>query len=218
MAIVDISIQEIFEEAYEQCGLELRAGYDLRSLRRSLNILLIEWANKGYNMWTVEEGTTIVNDVTPTYVLDADTIDLIETMIIDPSNQNNVEMNLERISVSTYSQISNKTQQGLPSQIYVDRVDPPRFTLWPWPQKTYWVKWWRLRRMNGLPSGTTGTLDLPFRFVPALIAGLAYYTAVKRQPDRIQEKKQIYDMLMGEAMGEDRERASFRMIPWMGRP
>lgn len=217
MAIVDISIQEIFEEAYEQCGLELRGGYELKSLRRSLNILLIEWANKGYNLWTVEEGSTAVTSATSTYVLASDTIDLIEMMIIDPTNSSNTEMNLERISLPTYSQISNKTTQGLPSQIYVQRVDPPQFTLWPWPQKAYTVKWWRLRRMDGLASGTTGTLDFPARFVPAMIAGLAYYTAMKKAPDRLQEKKQIYDMLMEEAQGEDRDRSTFRVLPWVGR-
>lgn len=210
-------IQEIIEEAYEQAGLEVRNGYDVRTARRSLNLLATEWANKGINMWTVEEGTQVLTQGVATYTLPTDTVDLMEHVVRTYTDNTPQDINISRISVSVYATIPNKFQQGRPVQIYIQRLETPQFTVWPVPDGayTYTLKYWRLRRIDDV--GNTGqlTYDIPFRFISALIAGLAYHIAMKRPEvnERVPILEARYNRLMQEAMDEDREKAPQRWVP-----
>lgn len=219
----NLDITEIVEEAYERAGLELRSGYDLRTARRSLNLMTVEWANRGINLWTVEQGSIPLVSGTSTYSLPVDTIDLLEHVI----RQNGIDINISRISVSTYASIPNKTASGRPVQIYINRqsgatgpaptstVAYPTVTVWPVPPDTsYTLVYWRLRRIQDVGDGVE-TVDIPFRFLPALIAGLAYHIAMKNPEvtDRVVMLKQIYDEAFQQAADEDRDKASIRAVP-----
>lgn len=216
-AVWNPDIQEIIEEAYEQAGLEVRNGYDVRTARRSLNMLAVEWANKGINMWTIEEGTQVLTQGQATYTLPTDTVDLIEHVVRTTTDNQPQDINISRISVSVYATIPNKTQQGRPVQIYIQRLETPQFTVWPVPDGayTYTLKYWRLRRIDDV--GNTGqlTYDIPFRFISALISGLAYHIAMKRPEvnERVPILEARYNRLMQEAMDEDREKAPQRFVP-----
>jgi hypothetical protein len=171
---------EVAEEAWERAGREMRSGYDLRTARRSMNLMTIEWQNRGINMWTIEEGTLNLVSGTATYNLPADTIDLLEHVIRtgDGNVTTQADLNLSRISVSTYSTIPNKLSQGRPIQMYIDRGrDNPTVTVWPVPDQGtsgspyYILKYWRMRRIEDAGSGVQ-TPDMNFRFFPCLVAGL----------------------------------------------
>ena len=216
-AVWNPDIQEIIEEAYEQAGLEVRNGYDVRTARRSLNLLATEWANKGINMWTIEEGTQVLTQGVATYTLPNDTVDLIEHVVRTYTDGQPQDINISRISVSVYATIPNKVQQGRPVQIYIQRLETPQFTVWPVPDgaANYTLKYWRLRRIDDV--GNTGqlTYDIPFRFISALISGLAYHIAMKRPEvnERVPILEARYNRLMQEAMDEDREKAPVRWVP-----
>ena len=218
------SITEIMEEAYERAGLELRSGYDIKTARRSLNILAAEWSNRGLNLWTIEQGTQTLTPGTATYTLPSDTIDLIEHVCRTTVNGSPTDLTMSRISVSDYSAIPTKGTQGRPVQIYVNRQATPQFTVWPVPDSstTYTVVYWRLRRIQDATSGANpsgdNTFDIPSRFIPAIIAGLAYYIAMKKPDaaDRISMLKQIYEEQFQLAADEDRDRASDRFVPFVG--
>lgn len=286
---------EIAEEAWEQAGSEMRSGYDLRTARRSMNLLTIEWANRGLNMWTYEEGTITLTPGLNTYALPLDTIDLLDHVIRTGQNSasTQADLNITRISVSTYATIPNKLAPGRPIQVWVQRlsgqVTPtgatlsgtinssttnitlsstanlpstgfvrigsediyygwldgnalggvvraqngttaashssgvavynpnlPAITVWPTPDnsQTYQFVYWRLRRMQDAGSGIE-TADMNFRFLPALVAGLAYHIA-KKVPalsERLGMLKESYDEQFQLAAGEDREKAAVRFVP-----
>lgn len=226
----NLNFTEIAEEAYERAGKELRSGYDLRTARRSLNLLTIEWANRGLNLWTIEQGSIPLVAGTASYDLPTDTIDLIDHVIRTNAGSvsNQADLSIARISVSTYATIPNKLMQARPIQLYVDRrsgatnpaptgVVYPRVTVWPVPdQSGYTLVYWRLRRMQDAGSGVESA-DLPFRFLPCLCAGLAYYVAMKipEAMDRLQMLKMAYEEQWQLAAGEDRERATVRFVPRM---
>ena len=204
-------IVEIVEEAYERCGLELRSGYDLKTARRSLDIMAAEWSNKGINLWTVEAGTLSLTTGTATYTLPADTIDLLETVIRTGSGSNQQDLSINRISVSTYATIPNKNNQGRPIQIYVDRQATPKVSVWPTPDSsaTYTLAYWRLRRIEDAGRAGSNTYDVPSRFIPCLVAGLAYHIATKRPEvglDRVTFLKAAYDEQFTLAADEDRDK------------
>lgn len=207
----------LIEESFERAGAELRSGYDLKSARRSLDIMSAEWANRGLNLWTIEQGTTTLVAGTATYALAADTVDLLDFVIRTGSGTNQVDYNVERIGVNSYAQIVNKNQQGRPVQVYVQRTVTPQFTLWQVPDSaaTYTFVYWRLRRIQDTGAGTN-TADIPTRFIPALVAGLAYYIAMKRPEsyDRVPMLKQMYDEQFQLAYEEDRDRSSFYIKPY----
>lgn len=209
-------LTEIIEEAGERCGYEIRSGYDLRTARRSLNLLLSDWANRGVNLWTIEQGVVPMIPGSATYTLPADTVDLIEHVTRTGSGSSQQDINLTRISISTYSTIPNKTSTGRPLQIWIERQNTPRFTVWPVPDDStqYTVVYWRLRRVQDAGDGVN-TLDMPFRFVPALIAGLAYYLALKvpNGLERVQLLKAQYDEAWDLASSEDRDKAAVRFVP-----
>jgi len=211
-------IVEIVEEAYERCGLELRSGYDLKTARRSLDIMAAEWSNKGINLWTVEAGTVSLTTGTATYTLPADTIDLLETVIRTGSGSNQQDLSINRISVSTYATIPNKNNQGRPIQIYVDRQATPKVSVWPTPDSstTYTLAYWRLRRIEDAGRAGSNTYDVPSRFIPCLVAGLAYHIATKRPEvglDRVTFLKAAYDEQFTLAADEDRDKSSIQFAP-----
>lgn len=211
-------IVEIVEEAYERCGLELRSGYDLKTARRSLDIMAAEWSNKGINLWTVEAGTLSLTTGTATYTLPADTIDLLETVIRSGSGSNQQDLSINRISVSTYATIPNKNNQGRPIQIYVDRQATPKVSVWPTPDSsaTYTLAYWRLRRIEDAGRAGSNTYDVPSRFIPCLVAGLAYHIATKRPEvglDRVTFLKAAYDEQFTLAADEDRDKSSIQFAP-----
>ena len=182
MAVITPDLPEIFEEAFERAGLQMQTGYDLKTARRSLNLLTLEWQNRGLNLWTIDSGTQALTAGTATYQMPADTIDLIEHQVRTGSGTEQVDTSLERISVSSYAQQSSKNLQGRPSQIFVDRqATAVNVTLWPVPDSSsYTLSYFRLRGINGISSGIGTTADVPPRFVPCLAAGMAYYIAMKK--------------------------------------
>ena len=293
--LFNMDFTEIAEEAWERAGREMRSGYDLRTARRSMNLMTIEWQNKGINMWTMEQGFINLTPGLATYALPTDTIDLLEHVVRTGQNTSSTQADLtiSRISVSTYATIPNKLQQARPIQVWIQRlsgqVNPtsatldgtitatadtitlstvvglagsgfiridsediyytyitsnvlggvyrgqnnttaashttgtaiyvpqlPAVTLWPTPDNStpYQFVYWRLRRVQDAGAGVE-TADMNFRFLPCLVAGLAYHIAIKT-PDlmpRIQMLKQIYDETFETAAGEDREKAPARFVP-----
>jgi hypothetical protein len=219
-ATFNLDLNEYVEEAFERCGAELRTGYDLRTARRSLNLLLTSWANMGVNMWCIEQGSQVLTPGTNTYTLPADTVDLIEHVIRTGAGNvsTQTDLTITRISVSTYSSIPNKLQQARPIQIWINRQGPaPQFTVWPTPDnsQTYTLVYWRLRRIQDAGAGGTYTQDVPFRFIPALVSGLAYYLSMKipGAMERMQVLKAQYDEDWLAASTEDREKAAVRFVP-----
>ena len=218
----DMDFTEIAEEAWERAGREMRSGYDLRTARRSMNLMTIEWQNRGINMWTIDSGTINLVQGTTQYTLPADTIDLLEHQIRTNSGNTSTQSDLtiSRISVSTYASIPNKLTQGRPIQLYVERLrDAPKVNVWPVPDNNnYVLYYWRMRRIQDAGSGVQ-TADMNFRFFPCLVAGLAYHIAMKvpELVDRIPMLKSVYDEQFNMAAGEDREKTAARFVPRIGR-
>lgn len=218
-AVWNPDLTEIVEEAFERAGAEMRTGYDLRTARRSLNLLFADWANRGVNMFTFEQGTIVLTPGTATYDLPADTVDLLEHVIRTGAGSvsTQADLTISRISVSTYATIPNKLQQGRPIQMFIERLTAaPRFTVWPIPDasQAYSLVYWRMKRIDD--PGTGGnTMAMPFRFIPPMVAGLAYYLAMKvpRGLERIQLLKEQYDTAWELAAAEDHEKAPVRFVP-----
>ena len=219
----NLELTEIVEEAFERAGVELRSGYDLRTARRSLNLLFADWANRGLNMWTFEQGTIPLVQGTATYDLPSDTVDLIEHVIRTGagSASTQADLTITRISVSTYATIPNKLQQARPIQVWIERrQETPRFTVWPVPdqgtalQPVYVFVYWRLKRIDDAGSGAN-TMDIPFRFLPCMVAGLAYYIAMKVPGglERLEVLKNQSSEAWDLASTEDRETAAIRFVP-----
>jgi len=292
----NLDLNDIIEEAYERAGLEVRTGYEFRTARRSLNMLTIEWANRGINLWTIEQGQIVMNTGQPIYPFPADTIDLLDQVIRTQANGiNQVDINITRISESTYSTIPNKLAQGRPIQVWINRqsantnattitlngtitatdttitlsttngltttgfinigsetigygnvdgnqllncyrgqngttaaahttgaaivaANLPCINVWPSPNAPgdqYMFVYWRLRRIQDAGSGVN-IQDIPFRFIPCLVAGLAFYIASKRvdiSPERVLFLKSEYEQQWLLASQEDREKASDRFVP-----
>ena len=219
-ATFNMDFTEIAEEAWERAGREMRSGYDLRTARRSMNLMTIEWQNRGINMWTIEEGTQAVSAGTSQYTLPADTIDLLDHVIRTNAGNSSTQSDLtiSRISVSTYASIPNKLTQGRPIQLYIERLrDVPKVNVWPIPDSNdYKLYYWRMRRIEDAGSGVQ-TSDMNFMFYPCLVAGLAYYIAMKlpEMIDRVPLLKAVYDEQFDLAAGEDREKTSARFVPRM---
>ena len=218
----DMDFTEIAEEAWERAGREMRSGYDLRTARRSMNLLTIEWQNRGINLWTIEEGTVTLTKSSAQYTLPADTVDLIEQVVRTNAGNTTTQsdITLNRIGVSTFASIPNKLTEGRPIQMWIDRQrDAPVLNLWPVPDKndTYTVVYWRIRRIQDAGSGVQ-TADMNFRFLPCLVAGLAYNIALKVPEfmDRVPMLKQVYDEAFALAAAEDREKTSDYYIPRIG--
>ena len=218
-SVFNLDLAELVEEAFERCGAELRTGYDLKTARRSLNLLFADWANRGINLWTVEQGSINLVQGTATYNLPDNTVDLLEHVIRTGAGNvsTQADLTITRISVSTYSSIPNKLTQARPIQVYIDRQAPtPTVTVWPTPDGSipYQFIYWRLRRIQDAGVGSN-TMDVPFRFIPCMVSGLAYYLAIKL-PDalpRLEILKAQYDTDWDFASTEDREKAAVRFVP-----
>jgi hypothetical protein len=214
----NLDLTELVEEAFERCGSEMRTGYDLKTARRSLNLLFADWANRGVNMWTFEQGSITMVPGTDTYDLPTDTVDLLEHVIRTGAGNSSTQADLTitRISVSTYATIPNKLTQARPIQVWIERLNTPRIHVWPVPDasQTYTFVYWRLKRIDDAGNGVN-TMDVPFRFIPCMVAGLAYYLAMKGPGgvDRLMVLKQQYDEAWQLASDEDREKSSVRFVP-----
>ena len=215
----NMDLTELVEEAFERAGSEMRTGYDLRTARRSLNLLFADWANRGINMWTIEQGAISLVAGTGTYDLPSDTVDLLEFVIRTNAGATatQADLTMSRISVSTYSSIPSKLSQGRPIQVWIDRQAPtPTVNLWPVPDgvQPYQFVYWRLKRIDDAGNGVN-TMDVPFRFLPCMVAGLSYYLALKvpNGMERLGLLKQQYDEAWELAATEDREKASFSLVP-----
>jgi len=218
-ATFNLDIADLVEEAFERCGAELRTGYDLRTARRSLNLLTVEWANRGINLWTIEEGSVTLIPGQSTYDIPADTIDLMDMVVRTGTGQNQTDINISRIAESTYATIPNKNVQGRPIQVWIQRLrDNPKITIWPTPDQSqpYTFVYWRLRRIQDAGNSGTQTMDIPFRFLNCMVAGLSYYLSMKIasvDPGRRAELKIDYEQQFQLAADEDREKAPIRFVP-----
>jgi hypothetical protein len=222
----NLDLNTIVEEAFERCGAELRTGYDLRTAKRSLSLLLMDWANRGVNLWTLEQGTHTLSYNVGTYDLPVDTVDLLDHVIRTGTGTNQQDINISRISSSTYVSIPNKNATGRPIQIWINRrtgatgadgnIVYPQFTVWPKPDNTTtWTLYYtRLRRMFDVGNGSNGQ-DIPFRFLPCMVAGLAYMLSLKipGAEERTTLLKAEYNEAWDLAAGEDREKAAVRFVP-----
>ena len=224
----NLELTDLVEEAYERVGKELRTGYDLRTARRSLNLLTIELANRGINLWTVEQGSIPMVTGQSTYDLPVDTIDLLDTVIRTGSGQNQTDINITRISESTYATIPNKNAQARPIQVWINRqsgadypitgTNAPKIVVWPTPNAPgdqYTFVYWRLRRIQDAGGGTS-TQDIPFRFLNCIVAGLSFYMSYKLpevDPQRVLFLKSEYEQQLQLACDEDRDKAPIRFVP-----
>jgi len=214
----ELDVAEYIEEAFERCGLELRTGYDLESARRSLNLLLAEWANRGLNQWTVKQNTILMVQGTASYNLDSTNptavIDVLDCFVRETVSGTTTDLPLNRMSRAEYANLATKSTTGKPNQFVMDKQIKPTITIWPVPDKssTYTVYVNVLTRMDDADTGAD-TMQIPFRFYPCLAAGLAYYMALKRAPEKVQLLKALYEEEFQRAMSQDEERASFRIAP-----
>ncbi len=215
----DLSIDDIAEEAFERCGLQTRSGYDIKTARRSINLMLAEWANRGLNLWTIQlqektiaQGTTDLSGAN-LFGSGAEAaqqiVDITDVVIRDSSSN---DFSASSISRSTYLNYAVKTTSGRPSQYYFERTINPKLFLYPAADTTYTLKYYALVRMKDSGDYTNNT-EIPFRFLPCLTAGLAYYIAMKKAPDRIQLLKQIYEDEFQRAADQDGERTSLFLTP-----
>jgi|TARA_R110001583_G_scaffold95482_2_gene239302 hypothetical protein len=205
----ELDVDEYIEEAFERCGLEVRTGYDLKTARRSLNLMLAEWANRGLNQWTISQRTVAMVTGTGEYALGTDVIDILSVVV----KRDGTDYALSRMSRDEFFNIPDKTTQGRPNQFFLDRQVTPNLKIWPVPENSTDVLYYNaLTRMDDADT-YVNTMDLPFRFYPCLAAGLAYYISVKRAPQRVQLLKAMYEEEFERAMTEDRDRASFNVVP-----
>ena len=216
----NLDLSDILEEAYERAGLELRSGYDYRTARRSLDLMFLEWQNKGLNLWTVQEGSQTLTAGTGRYALAGDQLDVIEASLRtdDGDADKQSDLTMSRISISQYSHLTNKLTQGRPIQYWIEK-DPDAIALnvWPVPDdaQTYKVNYYYIQRVEDTGSPASNNVDIPARFLPCMAAGLAYYISVKRPEasDRAPLLKQIYDEQWDLAADANRDKSSFFMVP-----
>jgi hypothetical protein len=205
----ELDVADYIEEAFERCGLEVRTGYDLKSANRSLNLLLADWANRGLNQWTIKQRTLTLISGTGNYDLGTDVIDILSVVV----RRDGTDFQLERLSRDEYLAIPTKTTEGRPNQFFLDRQLTPKLKLWPVPENsTDVIHFDALTRIQDADD-FTNTLDMPFRFYPCLAAGLAYYLALKRAPNRVQLLKAVYEEEFERAATEDRDRSNFNVVP-----
>mgnify|MGYP003646404393 CR=1 FL=1 len=214
----ELDVADYVEEAFERCGLELRTGYDLKTAQRSLNLMLAEWANRGLNQWTINQKTISAVQDTTVYTIDTtnptSVIDVLDVFVRETVSGTTSDLPLTKLSRAEYAHIATKTSTGKPNQYFVDKQITPTITVWPAPDKSsaYTIYLNVLSRMDDADVGTN-TMEVPFRFYPCLAAGLAYYIALKRTPDKVPLLKQLYEEEFERALSQDQSRASFRVAP-----
>ena len=205
----ELDVGEIIEEAYERCGLEVRTGYDARTARRSLNLMFAEWANRGLNLWTVNQETVTLTSGTAAIPVSDDVVDILEVIV----RRSSTDYDITRISRGEYATIANKTTTGRPSQYFFDRQITPIINLWPVPENsTDQILYYYVRRIQDADT-LVNTTDVPFRFYPCMVAGLSYYLAMKRAPERLQMLKVVYEEEFQRASDEDEGRTPLKLQP-----
>jgi hypothetical protein len=210
----DLSIDDLIEEAFERCGMRMQGGYQLSSARRSLNLLFLDWANRGLNLWTIEEATFVLTG-TAEITLSADTVNVLSAVIRDNSQSPAIDINIDRISREEYLNIPDKQTGARPAQYYVQRANPTKVYFYPRPEGSFTFVFYRIRRIQDA-GAYTNTADVNFRFLPCLASGLAYYLALKYAPDRVTGLKQMYEEDFTRAALEDRDTASVSFVPDLG--
>ena len=218
-ASFDLAIDEIIEEAFERCGLQDRTGYEIRTARRSLNILFADWANRGLNLWTIQKQSIAVTSSgftnpleNATLLTGGDTqtiIDITDAVMRDSSNN---DFAMTRIGRGTYWDYTVKSTQGRPTQYYLERTIKPKVYLYPVPDVDYTFVYYALIRMFDA-GAYTNNAQIPFRFIPCMVAGLAYYMALKYQPDRVAILKAMYEEEFALAASADVEKATYKIVP-----
>ena len=206
----NLDAAEVIQEAYERCGLQETSGKDLRTAVRSMNLLMAEWANRGLNLWTVTLGTQSTTASDKDYALNANIVDVLEVSIRDADD---TDVTLSRISRADYEMLPSKDSEGKPSQFYFERTTTPTLYVYPTPDlSTYTIRYYYLKRLDDIDVPTDDP-NVPFRFLPCLTAGMAYYIAMKKAPQMMPNLKQVYEEEFKRAMDEDRDRASFSAVP-----
>jgi hypothetical protein len=211
----NLSIDDVIEEAFERCGMRPTAGYQLSSARRSLNLVFLDWANRGLNLWTIEQATYTLTQGTKEISLATDTVNVLEAIIRQTSQGVNSDVYIERISREDYLNVPDKTSEARPAQFYVERTNTPKVYFYPAADQTYTFVYYRIRRIQdaGIYTNTT---DVNFRFLPCLVSGLAFQLSLKYAPDRAQALKVLYEEDFNRAAMEDRDTASVQFVPDLG--
>lgn len=215
VANFDLSFDDLIVEAYERCGIEVRDGYDMKTALRSVNLLFADWANRGLNLWTIEQRSQVLTPGQFEYTLPSDTVNVLSAVIrTNVGTLQQQDITIDRISRAEWLHVPNKYTPSRPAQYYVQRSVPTTVYFYPCPDDTQvWTfVYYVIRRIEN--AGTyTNTADIVFRFLPALVAGLAYFLALKKAPDRIQMLKQFYEEDFARAAAEDRDTASVFLTP-----
>jgi len=209
----DLDVADVIEEAYERCGLEVRTGYDAKTARRSLNIMFSEWANRGVNLWTVRQGTLSLISGTATYNSANGLASPMNDMLEVAVRRSGTDYDIDRISRGEYLNVPNKDTTGRPSQFYFNRQVSPEVTLWPTPDSSSdQLVYYYITRIEDADT-MKNTTDVPFRFLPCMVAGLAYYISLKKAPERVQLLKAVYEEEFQRAADEDEDRVALKLQP-----
>ena len=205
----ELDVADIIEEAYERCGVEVRTGYDAKTARRSLNLMFADWANRGLNLWTVKQNTITLTKGQSQETLTSDVVDLLEIVL----RRDGTDFEVQKISRGEYLTLPAKSTEGRSSQVYFDRQITPVMNIWPTPENsTDQLIYYYVQRIEDADT-LTNTTDMPFRFYPCMVAGLAYYLAMKRAPERIQLLKSVYEEEFQRASDEDEDRTPLKLQP-----
>jgi|TARA_R100000656_G_scaffold771_2_gene1269 hypothetical protein len=209
------NVAEWIEEAYERCGLEMRTAYDARTARRSLNILFADWANRGLNQWTISNVSQTLTEGTESYSLNAYVVDVLDVVLRRTKNSVVTDYQMSQIGRSEYWNIPSKANKARPTQYFLDKQETPKIYVWPAPENsTDIIKMNQILRIEDADT-SVNDVQVPFRFYPCLVAGLAYYISQKRAPDRIQILKGMYEEEFARALAQDESRASLMVKPNM---
>jgi hypothetical protein len=212
----DLDIEELISEAYERCGIETRTGYDLRTARRSLNLLFLDWASRGLNLWTIEERSQALTANVFEYNIPTDTVDILSAVVRSPQSPGqNIDITLNRFSQAEWLHTPNKSGTlGRPAQFYYQHTNQPKAFFFPCPDNSqpYTFVYYAIRRIQDA-GGFTNVADVNFKFLPCLVSGLAYFIAMKKAPDRMIVMKQIYEEDFKRIADYDRDRASYYAVP-----
>ena len=209
------NVAEWIEEAYERCGLEMRTAYDARTARRSLNILFADWANRGLNQWTISNVSQTLTEGTESYSLNSYVVDVLDVVLRRTENGVTTDYQMNQIGRSEYWNIPNKSNKARPTQYFLDKQETPKIYVWPAPENsTDIIKMNQILRIEDADA-SVNDVQVPFRFYPCLVAGLAYYISQKRAPERMEALKAMYEDEFARALAQDESRASLMVKPNM---
>jgi hypothetical protein len=211
----NLNIDDLVEEAFERCGMRMTSGYQLTSARRSLNLLFLDWANRGLNLWTIEEATYPLVQGSRELTLPTDTVNVLSAVIRLTQQGQQTDITVDRISREDYLELPDKLTQARPAQYYVQRANPTKVFLYPAADQVYTFVYYRIRRIQDA-GGYSNTADVNFRFLPCLVSGLAYMLSLKFAPERTAGLKQLYEEDFQRAALEDRDTASIHLTPDFG--